>query len=96
MTRQKGIRKMPYELSQEVYDRVNSLEELGEEILFVSHKELWSINCAERNIDAEAVNENHITIYDRGIEECYLFGKYEYPTIYINVEVNPKQLKGVL
>lgn len=85
-----------YKLSEEVYNRVNLLEELGEEILFLAHKKLWSINCNERSIETEMVKSNHIDIYDFGEEECYLCGEYENPTEYINVPVDENQLKGVL
>lgn len=85
-----------YKLSEEVYNRVNSLEELGEEILFLAHKKLWSVDCNERSIETEAVNNNHINIYDFGTEELTFVGCYDEPTEYINVEINQKQLEGVL
>lgn len=65
-------------------------------ILFLSHKKLWFDNCVERSIETEVVNDNHINIYDFGTEEFTFVGCYDEPTEYINVEINQKQLEGVL
>lgn len=85
-----------YKLSEDVFNRVNSVEELGEEVLFLSHKKLWSVNCNERSIETEAINDNHINIYDFGTEEFTFVGCYDNPTEYINVPVNQNQLKEVM
>lgn len=85
-----------YKIKEEFYMYINTIEELGEQVLYLKAPKLWAVNCNERSIETEMVNSNHINIYDFGEEECYLCGEYENPTEYINVPVDENQLKGVL
>lgn len=85
-----------YKIKEEFYMYINTIEELGEQVLYLKAPKLWAANCNERSIETEMVNSNHINIYDFGEEECYLCGEYEQPTEYINVPVDDNQLKGVL
>lgn len=85
-----------YKIKEEFYMYINTIEELGEQVLYLKNPKLWAVNCNERSIETEMVNSNHINIYDFGEEECYLCGEYENPTEYINVPVDENQLKGVL
>lgn len=88
----------PYKLSNKVMDRVNSLEEFAEEILFIAHPKLWEVDCSERVVTPylNKSDKNVITLEDWGIGSNIFEVEALDPTTYINVPVDKNQLDYVI
>lgn len=88
----------PYKLSDEVMNRVNSLEEFAEELLFLAYPKLWEVDCSERVVTPylDKSNKSVITLEDWGVGTNIFEVEALEPTTYINVPVDENQLNYII
>lgn len=88
----------PYRLSDDVMNRVSSLKEFAEEILFLAYPKLWEVDCSERVVTPclNKSNKSVITLEDWGVgTNIFEVGTLD-PTVYINVPVDENQLNYII